>query len=65
MTEENAVTEERVCKICGVKNFNLYVSEGEKQFFADNGLVEPKKCPECRRIEKIVKRILKQEKLGK
>jgi len=55
---EQVATEEKVCKICKKQNFNPYVSEGEKQFFADNNLSEPKMCPECRRIYKAVKRIL-------
>lgn len=62
MTELIQTEEVKGCKFCGVKDFNPYVSEGEKEFFAQNNLSEPKMCPECRRIQKIMKAIMRSDK---
>lgn len=57
MSEEvkvEKVFETKVCKECQ-KEFRLY--EGEKEFYAQSGLEEPKRCPKCRRKNKLQKMI--------
>lgn len=40
-----------VCKDCG----NQFVfTEGEQSYYLKNKLVEPKRCPPCRRIKKLL-----------
>jgi len=38
-----------ICKICG-HSFTFAV--GEQIFYRDRGLVEPRRCPACRRVKR-------------